>query len=172
MRTWYVSAQHQVTEHLPKDIEIDQSISWKSGPTVPTSLSSRRHVASSSRQGTHSWQQSRTGCGGARDQLLALGEKLKSPMVHTLRGKEHVAWDNPYDVGMTGLIGFSSGYHAMNDCDALLMLGTDFPYRQFYPPGFLRLVPKSRKPGNGRHTRHPHHGSGRCRTRPARGPRA
>ncbi len=52
-------------------------------------------------------------------------------MVHALRGKEHVEWDNPYDVGMTGFIGFSSGYHAMLECDALLMLGTDFPYRQF-----------------------------------------
>src|SRR5262249_11614131 len=47
----------------------------------------------------------------------------------------YVEWDNPYDVGMTGLIGFSSGYYAMHDCDALLMLGTDFPYRQFYPQG-------------------------------------
>src|SRR5437773_4717810 len=75
------------------------------------------------------------GCAGAHDQLLALGEKLKSPMVHALKGKEYVEWDNPYDVGMTGLIGFSSGYYAMNDCDALLMLGTDFPYRQFYPQG-------------------------------------
>jgi thiamine pyrophosphate-dependent acetolactate synthase large subunit-like protein len=56
-------------------------------------------------------------------------------MVHTMRGKEHVEWDNPYDVGMTGLIGFSSGYYAMLDCDVLLMLGTDFPYRQFYPEG-------------------------------------
>jgi pyruvate dehydrogenase (quinone) len=56
-------------------------------------------------------------------------------MVHALRGKEHVEWDNPYDVGMTGLIGFSSGYYAMRDCDVLLMLGTDFPYRQFYPEG-------------------------------------
>ena len=56
-------------------------------------------------------------------------------MVHALRGKEHVEWENPYDVGMTGLIGFSSGYYAMLDCDVLLMLGTDFPYRQFYPQG-------------------------------------
>src|SRR5580698_8111594 len=75
------------------------------------------------------------GCEGAHDLLLALGERLKSPMVHTLRGKEHVEWSNPYDVGMTGLIGFSSGYYAMLDCDVLLMLGTDFPYRQFYPHG-------------------------------------
>ncbi len=74
-----------------------------------------------------------SGCAGAHDELLQLGETLKAPMVHALRGKEHVEWDNPYDVGMTGLIGFSSGYYAMRDCDVLLLLGTDFPYRQFYP---------------------------------------
>jgi pyruvate dehydrogenase (quinone) len=81
-----------------------------------------------------------SGCAGAHDQLLAIGEKLKSPMVHALKGKEHVEWDNPYDVGMTGLIGFASGYYAMNDCDVLLMLGTDFPYRQFYPDGTARIA--------------------------------
>lgn len=73
------------------------------------------------------------GCAGAHDEVVALAAKLKAPVVHALRGKEHVEWDNPYDVGMTGLIGFSSGYHAMEACDTLLMLGTDFPYRQFYP---------------------------------------
>lgn len=76
-----------------------------------------------------------SGCQGAHDELLALGERLKAPMVHALRGKEYVEWENPYDVGMTGLIGFSSGYYTMRDCDVLLMLGTDFPYRQFYPEG-------------------------------------
>jgi pyruvate dehydrogenase (quinone) len=76
-----------------------------------------------------------SGCQGAHEALLALGERLKAPMVHAMRGKEYVEWDNPYDVGMTGLIGFSSGYYAMLDCDVLLMLGTDFPYRQFYPSG-------------------------------------
>jgi pyruvate dehydrogenase (quinone) len=76
-----------------------------------------------------------SGCQGTHDLLLKLGKSLQSPMVHALRGKEHVEWDNPYDVGMTGLIGFSSGYYAMLDCDVLLMLGTDFPYRQFYPHG-------------------------------------
>jgi len=76
-----------------------------------------------------------SGCAGAHDDLIALGERLKAPMVHAMRGKEHVEWDNPYDVGMTGLIGFSSGYYAMLDCDVLLMIGTDFPYRQFYPQG-------------------------------------
>ena len=76
-----------------------------------------------------------SGCRGAHDELLALGERLQAPIVHALRGKEHVEWDNPYDVGMTGLIGFSSGYYAMRDCDVLLILGSDFPYRQFYPDG-------------------------------------
>jgi pyruvate dehydrogenase (quinone) len=76
-----------------------------------------------------------SGCQGAHDELLTLGQRLMAPMVHAMRGKEHVEWENPYDVGMTGLIGFSSGYYAMLDCDVLLMLGTDFPYRQFYPEG-------------------------------------
>lgn len=88
------------------------------------------------------------GCAGAHDQLLALGERLKAPMVHTMRGKEHVEWDNPYDVGMTGLIGFSSGYYAMNDCDALLLLGADFPYRQFYPQGSARIAQIDIRPEN------------------------
>ncbi|RYF49187.1 MAG: ubiquinone-dependent pyruvate dehydrogenase, partial [Comamonadaceae bacterium] len=73
------------------------------------------------------------GCAGAHAELLELAGRLKSPIVHALRGKEHVEFDNPFDVGMTGLIGFASGYHAMKSCDVLLMLGTDFPYRQFYP---------------------------------------
>lgn len=73
------------------------------------------------------------GCAGAHGRLIQLAEKLKSPMVHALGGKEHVEFDNPYDVGMTGFIGFSSGYAAMHACDVLLMLGTDFPYKQFLP---------------------------------------
>ena len=76
-----------------------------------------------------------SGCQGAHDQVLALADRLKAPVVHAFRGKEHIEWENPFDVGMTGLIGFSSGYYAMMDCDVLLMLGTDFPYRQFYPRG-------------------------------------
>jgi pyruvate dehydrogenase (quinone) len=73
------------------------------------------------------------GCEGAHGELIAVAERLKAPIVHALRGKEFIEYDNPYDVGMTGLLGFSSGYHAMMNCDALLMLGTDFPYQQFYP---------------------------------------
>jgi pyruvate dehydrogenase (quinone) len=73
------------------------------------------------------------GCQGAHAELIAVAERLNAPIVHALRGKEFIEYDNPYDVGMTGLLGFSSGYHAMMNCDALLMLGTDFPYQQFYP---------------------------------------
>lgn len=92
------------------------------------------------------------GCAGAHGQLLELAIKLKSPIVHTVRGKEHVEWENPFDVGMTGLIGFSSGYYAMCDCDALLILGADFPYRQFYPEG-VRIAQIDLRPENlGRRT--------------------
>jgi pyruvate dehydrogenase (quinone) len=75
------------------------------------------------------------GCEGAHDELVSIAAALKAPVLHALRGKEFVEYDNPYDVGMTGLIGFSSGYRAMEHCDALLMLGTDFPYRPFFPTG-------------------------------------
>ncbi len=75
------------------------------------------------------------GCAGAHDQLIGLAAALKAPVVHAFRGKEFIEYDNPYDVGMTGLIGFGSGYRAMEHCDALVMLGTDFPYRPFYPEG-------------------------------------
>jgi len=74
-----------------------------------------------------------SGTAGAHDEIVALADTLGAPVVHALRGKQFVEWDNPYSVGMTGLIGFSSGYHAMESCDTLLMLGTDFPYRPFYP---------------------------------------
>lgn len=73
------------------------------------------------------------GAAGAHQSLMDLCAKLHSPVVHTLRGKPYIEYDNPYDVGMTGLIGFSSGYYAMEACDTLLLLGTSFPYRQFYP---------------------------------------
>ena len=75
------------------------------------------------------------GCAGAHQQLIDLAGALQAPVVHAFRGKEFIEYDNRFDVGMTGLIGFTSGYRAMEHCDALLMLGTDFPYRPFYPRG-------------------------------------
>jgi pyruvate dehydrogenase (quinone) len=73
------------------------------------------------------------GCAGAHDALMLLAGKISSPIVHALRGKEHVQYNNPYDVGMTGLIGIASGNEAVLVCDLLLMLGTDFPYKEWYP---------------------------------------
>jgi pyruvate dehydrogenase (quinone) len=73
------------------------------------------------------------GCAGAHAELVELAGKLNAPIVHAMRGKEFIEYDNPFDVGMTGLLGFSSGYHAMMNCDLLLMIGTDFPYQQFFP---------------------------------------
>ena len=73
------------------------------------------------------------GCAGAHAELIELAGKLQAPIVHAMRGKEFIEYDNPFDVGMTGLLGFSSGYHAMMGCDVLLMIGTDFPYQQFFP---------------------------------------
>src|ERR1700724_1030813 len=73
------------------------------------------------------------GCAEAHTELMELAGKLKAPIVHALRGKEFIEYDNPFDVGMTGLLGFSSGYRAMMNCNNLLVLGSDFPYRQFFP---------------------------------------
>jgi pyruvate dehydrogenase (quinone) len=73
------------------------------------------------------------GCAGAHAELIALAGKVNAPIVHALRGKEFIEYDNPFDVGMTGLLGFSSGYFAMMNCNTLLMVGTDFPYQQFFP---------------------------------------
>ncbi|HEX7340323.1 MAG TPA: ubiquinone-dependent pyruvate dehydrogenase [Rhodanobacteraceae bacterium] len=86
-----------------------------------------------------------SGCAGAHGEVVALADKLAAPVVHALRGKEYLEWDNPFDVGMTGLIGFASGYHAMLACDTLLMLGTDFPYRNFYPAK-ARIIQIDRDP--------------------------
>jgi pyruvate dehydrogenase (quinone) len=73
------------------------------------------------------------GCDNAHDEVVALAEKVKSPVGHTYRGKPFVEYDNPYDVGMTGMIGFGMAYEAIHECDLLLLLGTDFPYDKFLP---------------------------------------
>src|SRR5580704_8445442 len=93
------------------------------------------------------------GCAGAHAELIAVADALKAPIVHALRGKEYIEYDNPFDVGMTGLLGFSSGYFAIMDCDVLLMMGTDFPYQQFYPEK-AAIVQVDLRPDNlGRRTR-------------------
>jgi pyruvate dehydrogenase (quinone) len=73
------------------------------------------------------------GTAGAHAEVLAFAETVKAPIVHSFRGKELLEYDNPFDVGMTGLLGFASGYKAIEDADTVVMLGTDFPYQQFLP---------------------------------------
>lgn len=73
------------------------------------------------------------GCADAHDELITFAGKISSPIVHALRGKEYVQYDNPFDVGMTGLIGMASGDHAVKNCELLLLFGTDFPYKEWYP---------------------------------------
>jgi pyruvate dehydrogenase (quinone) len=73
------------------------------------------------------------GCAGAHDEVVATAARLKAPMAHTSRGKDFVEYDNPYNVGMTGMIGEPAGYHAILDCEVLLLLGADFAWSQFYP---------------------------------------
>ncbi len=74
-----------------------------------------------------------SGCEGAHDEVVATAARLKAPMAHTSRGKDFLEYDNPFNVGMTGLIGGPAGYHAILDCEVLLLLGADFAWPQFYP---------------------------------------
>jgi pyruvate dehydrogenase (quinone) len=73
------------------------------------------------------------GCKGAHEEVMRLAELIKSPVGHALRGKEWIQYDNPYDVGMSGLLGYGAAYEATHECDLLILLGTDFPYNAFLP---------------------------------------
>jgi pyruvate dehydrogenase (quinone) len=74
-----------------------------------------------------------SGCQGAHDEIVALAAKLKAPVAHTSRAKDFLEYDNPHNVGMTGMLGNAGGYHTLKTCDTLLLLGCDFAWRQFYP---------------------------------------
>ncbi|MGO2612201.1 pyruvate dehydrogenase [Corynebacterium flavescens] len=75
------------------------------------------------------------GCGAkdAREQVLALAEKIKAPIGHALGGKMYIQYDNPFDVGMSGLLGYGAAHTATHEADLLILLGTDFPYNDFLP---------------------------------------
>ena len=74
-----------------------------------------------------------SGCEHAHDAVVALAARLHAPVARTSRAKDFLEHDNPFDVGMTGIFGSESGYHALMACDVLLLLGCDFAWRQFYP---------------------------------------
>ena len=93
------------------------------------------------------------GCAGAHDDVVALAEKLKAPVGHSFRGKPFIEYDNPFDVGMNGLLGFGAAYDAVHECDLLLLLGTDFPYEKFLPTK-TKIVQLDIRPGRlGRRSR-------------------
>jgi pyruvate dehydrogenase (quinone) len=139
-------------QHLAAPVSAGPSIAIRQ-PVVVPSAQDLEELATLLNGSTRTTLLCGRGCAGAHDLLIKLADTLKSPIVHAFGGKEYVEYDNPFDVGMTGLIGFSSGYHAMMDCDTLLMLGTDFPYRQFYPTK-SKIVQVDLRPENlGRRTR-------------------
>ncbi|MCD2463637.1 MULTISPECIES: pyruvate dehydrogenase [unclassified Streptomyces] len=80
-----------------------------------------------------------SGTAGAHAEVMQFAERIKSPVGHALRGKEWIQYDNPYDVGMSGLLGYGAAYEATHACDLLILLGTDFPYNAFLPDD-VRIV--------------------------------
>lgn len=125
---------------LPGDVALrmapeDATLTWHTPalPLVQPPMSELNKLAETLNKAKNITLMCGSGCAGAHDEVVKLAELLQAPVVHALRGKEHIEWDNPYSVGMTGLIGFSSGYHAMMNADTLVLLGTQFPYRAFYP---------------------------------------
>ncbi|CNH27122.1 pyruvate dehydrogenase [Yersinia intermedia] len=125
---------------LPGDVALqpapeDAAIVWQTPklPLIQPLMSELNILAQTLNKAKNITLMCGSGCADAHDEVVKLAEMLQAPVVHALRGKEHIEWDNPYSVGMTGLIGFSSGYHAMVNADTLILLGTQFPYRAFYP---------------------------------------
>lgn len=95
------------------------------------------------------------GARDAREQVLALAEKIGAPIGHSLGGKMYIQYDNPFDVGMSGLLGYGAAHEAMHEADLLVLLGTDFPYTDFLPTANVAQVDV--KQGNiGRRTRVSH----------------
>ncbi|MET8096446.1 pyruvate dehydrogenase [Streptomyces sp. NPDC005236] len=94
-----------------------------------------------------------SGTAGAHAEVMQFAEKIKSPVGHALRGKEWIQYDNPFDVGMSGLLGYGAAYEATHECDLLILLGTDFPYNAFLPDD-VEIVQVDVRPENlGRRTK-------------------
>jgi len=125
---------------LPGDLAAEES----GGPTVPTALVSRpspvRPVPEQVQALADALNAARTvtlfcgaGCAGAHDEVVELAGRVLAPVGHALGGKEWIQYDNPYDVGMNGLLGYGAAHKATHEADLLLLLGTDFPYTNFLP---------------------------------------
>ncbi|OPC79988.1 pyruvate oxidase [Embleya scabrispora] len=93
------------------------------------------------------------GTAGAHAEVMAFAERIKAPVGHALRGKEHIQYDNPFDVGMSGLLGYGAAYEAMHEADLLILLGTDFPYNAFLPQDVATVQVDVRPAHLGRRTK-------------------
>ena len=102
-------------------------------PVIRPSDADLDEIAALLAQGTNITIYAGAGCAGAHDEVVALAERIKAPIAHTSRAKDAIEYNNPYNIGMTGVIGMESGYHAILSCDTLLLLGTSFAWQQFYP---------------------------------------
>jgi pyruvate dehydrogenase (quinone) len=102
-------------------------------PVIRPSDADLDEMASLIEEGTNITIYAGSGCADAHDEVVQLAKRLQAPVAHTSRGKDALEYDNPHNVGMTGVIGMESGYHAILNCDTLILLGTDFAWSQFYP---------------------------------------
>ncbi len=106
---------------------------WVPQPQLLPSIEELKTLAQFLNQGQRVTIYAGAGCEGAHDHLVELASRLQAPVVNTSRGKDFVEYDNPYAVGMTGIFGCEAGLAAINQCDTLLLLGTDFAWSQYYP---------------------------------------
>lgn len=113
-------------EELPYSVHASQ-------PVIRPSDTDLDRMAGLIEEGTNVTIYAGAGCAEAHDEVVQLAQRLQAPVAHTSRGKDALEYDNPYNVGMTGVIGMESGYHAVLNCDTLILLGTDFAWSQFYP---------------------------------------
>ncbi|MCO6506774.1 MAG: ubiquinone-dependent pyruvate dehydrogenase [Snodgrassella sp.] len=123
---------------LPSDISkmevVEQPIKiWHPQPVTRPNDSEIEELVKTINQGNRITIYAGYGSKDAHDEVIALAEKLKAPVVHTSRAKDSIAWENPYQVGMTGMFGTKAGYEAVKNCDTLLLLGCSFAWTEFYP---------------------------------------
>jgi pyruvate dehydrogenase (quinone) len=119
-------AEADAADELPYSLHVNL-------PVIRPSDADLEEIAGLLAAGTNITIYAGSGCRGAHDEVVQLAARLAAPVAHTSRGKDVLEYDNPHNIGMTGVIGMESGYQAILNCDTLLLLGTDFAWQQFYP---------------------------------------
>jgi pyruvate dehydrogenase (quinone) len=119
-------ADSDAVDELPYSVHANK-------PVIRPSDADLDEMASLIEEGTNITIYAGSGCAEAHDEVVQLAQRLQAPVAHTSRGKDALEYNNPHNVGMTGVIGTESGYHAILSSDTLILLGTDFAWSQFYP---------------------------------------